>query len=104
MHQRSVIQLDHCFAEVKRENQIICLYPPKCKTDIRCKSFNHQNFDKHVSTCHKRAPSGNIKTMFLTMIAQEQWKKEKKNRDDTNKKICVIVDNDGDDDDDDDDE
>ena len=48
---------------------------------------------------HKEAPSGNNKTMFLTMIAQEQRKKQMKSRNDTNKKTCVIVDNDGDNDD-----
>ena len=31
MHQRSVIQRDHCPAEVKREIQIICLYPQNAK-------------------------------------------------------------------------
>ena len=31
MHKRSVIQRDHCSAEVKRESQIIYLYPRKCK-------------------------------------------------------------------------
>ena len=40
---------------------------------VQC--FNQQNFDKHVSTCHKGAPSGNVKSKFLTMIAQEQWEK-----------------------------
>ena len=36
--------------------------------------------------------------MFLTIIAQEQRKKQRKSRDDNKKKICVYVDNDGDDD------
>ena len=34
--------------------------------------------------------------MFLTIIAQEQRKKQRKSRDGTNKKTCVIVDNEGD--------
>lgn len=66
----------HCDkADVECATAIRCLYP-ECTRRVMCKKYNAQNFNTHVILCHSEGvKSKDIKSMFLTMIAQDQQDK-----------------------------
>lgn len=61
-------------ADVECATAIRCLYPA-CTRKVMCKKYNQQNFNTHVLLCHsddQGVKSQDIRSMFLTMIAQDQ--------------------------------